>query len=108
MQLMTPGLYQERTAVRQAMERHKGSAADTELEPHVRHHAKTNAEMNARKIVELNEAIEENLAAIRQIQGTINALSISKHKTRDRSLVITKLEEAQDRLRRELGPEPTV
>lgn len=103
---MNPGLYQDRISCQQTLEHCKATAADENASPHIRHNAGVNAEMEAHKIRNLDTVIAEDIALISEIQGTLNALHVSKHKTPDRLLARTRLEEAQDRLRRELGPVP--
>ena len=103
---MTPGLYQDLEKLQARQRKRREVAADSDAEPHVRHAGKVDAEILTTEILQTTSAILENEEFASQIQGQLNRLSVSAHKSRHRSLVITLLEQAQDRLRRELGNKP--
>lgn len=104
---MSPGLYQTLAEGNLRLKKLRKMQADTEASPLECDRARTDADNLQRDLVGVEKAISENLSLASRIQGLLNELHVSKHKTRDRSIVQTHLEEAQDRLRRELGPEPT-
>ena len=74
--------------------------------PQDRHAAKVDAGILQNVLGNLEVMITENMRMIAEIQGVLDSLGVSKRQSRHRSLVITHLEQAQDRLRRELGPQP--
>lgn len=104
---MTPGLYQEIATLLARRRQMDATAANPGVEPSVQHSARSESAISARKMKSAMEAAMENRLLMVKIQGILNELTDSPHTSRHRSLVITKLEEAQDRLVRELGPEET-
>jgi len=58
------------------------------------------------EIFALKAAILEGGEMVREIQGVLNQLHVSKHQSRHRSLATTALENAQSRLLREIGDKP--
>jgi hypothetical protein len=104
---MNPGLYQKIETLLARRRQQDATAKNPGAEPYVRHTAEMNAENAGREMKMAMEATLENRLIIAKIDDILNQLTASPHTSRHRSLVVTKLEEAQDRLRRELGPEAT-
>jgi uncharacterized protein (UPF0276 family) len=104
---MISGLYKEIETLLARRRQMDATAANPGMEPSVQHSARLESALSARKMKSTMEAALENRLLIVKLQGILNDLTDSPHTSRHRSLVVTKLEEAQDRLRRELGPEET-
>ena len=102
---MTPGLYQRIENLLTRRRQQEATAGNPGAEPQVRHLAGVYAATASKQMQESMEAAMENRVLISKIQDLIDHLGSSPHTSRHRSLVITKLEEAQDRLLRELGPQ---
>ena len=103
---MTPGLYHYAASKAEMAAKKRAIADDPESAPFIAYSAHHDSIEMAREMVEVGLAIEENEAAILFIQDLLNLLGMSAHKSRHRSLTITWMEAAQDRLRRELGDKP--
>lgn len=81
-------------------------ASADDVTAHSRHAAAEDLPRLSRQFVALETAIAENQEAAADIGAWIERLETADHKSRHRALVVGKLEEAQDRLLRELGDEP--
>jgi hypothetical protein len=104
---MNPGLYYYASAKAQTAAAKRAIADDPESAPFIAYAAHEDTVELAREMVELGLHIEEDETAVLRIQELLNFLAASSYKSRLRSLAITDLEQAQDRLRRELGDKPT-
>lgn len=82
-------------------------ANDTFAAPITADNANDDAIRLQREIEKTKAAIAEDESIIEDLQTLITRLEKSLYKTRHRSLLITHLENAQDRLRRELGDKAT-
>lgn len=103
---MSPGLYYYAAAKAETAAAKRIIADDPASAPFIAYSAHEDTVELAREMVAVGIAIEEDETAILRIQELLNFLAASAHKSRHRSLTITWLEAAQDRLRRELGDKP--
>jgi thiamine monophosphate synthase len=100
---MIPGLHHQLAANAQTAAAKRLIADDPASAPFIAYSAHEDTVELARDMVALGLHIEENETAVLRIQELLDSLAASTHKSRHRSLTITWLEAAQDRLRRELG-----
>jgi len=100
---MTPGLYHHRDQLRLQQERKRAIVNSQDSSPQQMHAARIDVETLEREIQETNVAIIEDEKFVRDFNGLLNELYISKYKSRHRSLLVTQIEDAQSRVMRELG-----
>lgn len=100
---MIPGLHHQAAAKAALAAEKRAIADDPASAPFIAYSAHEDTVVLAREMVDVGVAIEENETAVLRIQELLDALGASSHKSRHRSLTLTWLEAAQDRLRRELG-----
>ena len=89
-----------RTAQREAA---RDRLSDPDISANEQHSLQWTAGDLAREIESLEEAISESLRFDQLLADLLTQIEESAHQGRHRSLAITHLEQAQDRLRRELG-----
>jgi hypothetical protein len=100
---MIQGLYHQLAAKERLADEKREIADDPESAPFIAYAAHEDTVVLTRELLDLGLVIEENVTAHLRIQELLNFLASSSHKSHHRSLTITWLEAAQDRLRRELG-----
>lgn len=101
---MITGHYRKLAELRARLLTRSAVYADVDAQAYERHSAKVDMEMLRRQsITPLESAVAEDEALILELEGMLERLARSLHQSSDRSLVITKLEEAADRLNRSLG-----
>lgn len=103
---MNPGLHYHLYAKRQLLVKAEATSLDPDSGAAATHNAVVSSAILSREIADLEEQIGQDVDMEEAIGQFINFLQASKHKTRLRSLTLTDLEQAQDRLRRELGDKP--
>ena len=100
---MIQGLYQKLADKIAQRESARERLADPDTSANEKHSLQWTAGDLDREIERLVEHIGQDEDMAKAIGQFINFLQESAHDSRHRSLVITHLEQAQDRLRRELG-----
>lgn len=103
---MIHGLQHDLKGLQQLLSRKQAYLDSSEGTPNERHAVQVEVKELEAKIFATMGAILEGGEMVREIQGILNQLHVSKHPSRHRSLVITELENAQSRLLRELGDKP--
>lgn len=100
------GLHHQLAEMKRQAEAKRLIADDPESAAFIGYSAHEDSLQLARDMIPLGIAIDENLSLILHLEEALQGLADSPHNSRHRSLVITLLEQAQDRLRRELGDKP--
>jgi hypothetical protein len=103
---MAPGLHHQLADMKRQAAEKRAIADDPASAPFIGYSAHEDAMRLGREMADLGIAIEDTALAIHRIQEHMDFLHASPHKSRLRSLALTDLEQAQDRLRRELGDKP--
>lgn len=103
---MIQGLYHELAAKSAKRDAGNRRLEDPEISANERHSLEWTAGDLAREIDRLADHVAENTSMAGFIQALIITIQKSEHTVRHRSLLLTHLEQAQDRLRRELGDKP--
>ena len=102
---MITGLYKQHTAAILRAREKRLAAGDPAALPRDRHEAEVDADRLTRERADLGTMILQSQSLINDIENVLTALASFKG-SRLRSLAITDLEQAQDRLLRELGDKP--
>jgi hypothetical protein len=105
---MIKGHYQKLAELKARLLLKSAVYADADEQPYMRHAAKVDSEMLRRELADLMTVVAEDEGYIELLEGLLDRIAESKHQSRDRSLVTTKLEEAVDRLYRSLGDEEVI
>ena len=106
--IFIPGLYQLRMRRIEQAKYNRGREHAVDVDPHIAHESGVTAERLEKEVVMLNEQIHENVTTVEGIEHMVRYLTVSPHKSPDRTLAIRHLEDASMRLRRELStPDPT-